>query len=93
MRCSAKRCTASGIALDSASVAIPGQQRTTSLRYMLRRARETKRCAAFAQQMGGAQIHRDAGPGFRFTQSGLQLLFHHPPPQSRSRMKQRCHFN
>jgi hypothetical protein len=31
----------SGIALDSASVTIPGQQRTTALRSVLRYARET----------------------------------------------------
>jgi len=31
----------SGIALDSALVTIPGLQRTTSLRYVLRCARET----------------------------------------------------
>jgi len=53
MRCSAKRCTASGIALDSAFVTIPGLQRITSLRHsasktrvnallVLRRARETR---------------------------------------------------
>jgi hypothetical protein len=41
MRCSVKRCTASGIVPDSELGTIPGRQCTIPLRYMLRCARET----------------------------------------------------
>ena len=42
MRCAARSCAASGIAADSLLVTIPGLQRTTPLRSVLRRARETR---------------------------------------------------